>query len=284
MSGITWTKFFWSDWQSDPALRLCSYSARGLWMDMLCIAAAHDPIGYVAVAGRGLNETDIARMTGGAESEVSSLLGELDRNGVFSRDRHGRIYSRRMVADARRAAIAKKNGKQGGNPTLRNIGGNQTSDNHPDKGGLKPQEPEAIIQKESPVTPNGVTAPKGRGAAPKTDEDFELFWIVYPLKKAKEAARRAFPRALRTTTMPTILHAIERQQDWDQWRRGFIPNASTWLNQARWNDEESPRSQIRAHNDERPNARPARQTAYVERLGDIDAAMEAAFEPGRGVS
>lgn len=118
MAGTVWSKFFWSDWQAEPALRLCSYSARGLWMDMLCIAASHDPIGYVAVAGRGLEETDIARMTGGTESEVHALLGELDRNGVFSRDRKGTIYSRRMLKEARLSAEARKFGKEGGNPKL----------------------------------------------------------------------------------------------------------------------------------------------------------------------
>lgn len=119
---------------------------------MLCIAAAHDPIGYVAVAGRPLGVTDIARMTGGSENEVETLLGELDRNGVFSRDRHGRIYSRRMVADAKKAAIARKNGKTGGNPSLSNNKGNPTSDNPKDKGGVKPQEPRVRSQEEERET------------------------------------------------------------------------------------------------------------------------------------
>jgi hypothetical protein len=115
-------------------------------MDMLCIAAAHDPIGYVAVAGRGLSETDIARMTGGSESEVHALLGALDQNGVFSRDRKGTIYSRRMVLDAKRAAIARKNGKNGGNPSLSSNNENSSSDKGADKPRLKPQEPLTIIQ------------------------------------------------------------------------------------------------------------------------------------------
>lgn len=93
MSGVVWSKFFWQDWETDPAVRLCSLAAQGLWMRMLCIASAHDPIGYVAVAGKGLDETSLARLTGCQESEIASLLGELDRNGVFSRDRQGRIYS-----------------------------------------------------------------------------------------------------------------------------------------------------------------------------------------------
>jgi hypothetical protein len=146
VSGTTWTKFYWSDWESDPALRLCSLAAQGLWMGMLCIASAHDPIGYVAVAGRGLDETALARMTGCPESEVADLLGELDRNGVFSRDRTGRIYSRRMVSDAKKASIARKNGKQGGNPSLTKQRGNPSSDNPPDKTPLKTQKPEARSQ------------------------------------------------------------------------------------------------------------------------------------------
>lgn len=164
MSGTTWTKFFWSDWQSDPALRLCSYAARGLWMDMLCIAAAHDPIGYVAVAGRSLTETDIARMTGGSESEVSSLLGELDRNGVFSRDAKGRIFSRRMTEDAKRAALARKNGRNGGNPTLKKQKRIQEPDNRSDMATVKPQEPEASIQKSPPSDANASEPPQGRQA------------------------------------------------------------------------------------------------------------------------
>lgn len=157
MSGTTWSRFFWSDWQSDPALRLCSYAARGLWMDMLCIAASHDPIGYVAVAGRALDSTAIARMTGGAESEVAPLLDELDRNGVFSRDRHGRVYSRRMVLDAKKAKIASQNGKKGGNPSLGKSEGNPASDNPGLKAGVgdgvKPHLPLPTIQK-NPV-PDG---------------------------------------------------------------------------------------------------------------------------------
>lgn len=151
MSGTTWTKFFWADWESDPALRLCSFAAQGLWMRLLCIAAAHDPIGYVAVAGRALDETSIARMTGGLESEVRVLLGELDRNGVFSRDRHARIYSRRMVSDAKRAAIARKNGLKGGNPSLGNNTPNPPPDNPPVKPPDKPQEPVAIYPEKNPA-------------------------------------------------------------------------------------------------------------------------------------
>ena len=146
MSGNPWSKFFWQDWESDQALKLCSMAAQGLWMRMLCIAAAHDPVGYVSVAGKPLDETGLARLTGVSESEVAILLQELDHHGVFSRDRHGRIYSRRLVRDARMLANAKKNGKKGGNPNLRKQRGKSEGVNPPDKGKDKPHKPEARSQ------------------------------------------------------------------------------------------------------------------------------------------
>ena len=39
MSGTKASTFFWSDWRSDTNLQLCSYGAKGLWMDLLGIMA-----------------------------------------------------------------------------------------------------------------------------------------------------------------------------------------------------------------------------------------------------
>jgi hypothetical protein len=171
MSGLTWSKFFWSDWESDPALRHCSLAAQGLWMRMLCIAASHDPIGYVAVAGLALDETSIARMTGAGESEVRALLGELDRNGVYSRDRQGRIYSRRLTKDARLAAEARKNGKLGGNPSLGKGKGKTRGVNLKDNPRLKAQEPRASTKVEGPNSPSNLSEAKNDFIGPKEVRD-----------------------------------------------------------------------------------------------------------------
>lgn len=159
MSGTIWSKFFWSDWESDPNLRLCSLAAQGLWMRMLCIAAAHEPIGYVAIAGKGLEEAALARLAGCAEAELGALLAELEGNRVFSRDRHGRIYSRRMIADARKARAARKNGLKGGNPSLSKERAFSPSDKRRaragDKAGDKPQSPDSQSpQAQSPSREN----------------------------------------------------------------------------------------------------------------------------------
>lgn len=224
MSGTIWTKFFWGDWETDPALKLCSFAAQGLWMRMLCIASAHDPIGYVAVAGRGLTETDIARLTGASESEVASLLGELERNGVFSRDRHDRIYSRRMTRDARKAATAKKNGKLGGNPKLSEQTVITASDNPPDKGVVKPQEPRA----------------KSQSSSLRSEDTFDVFWKTYPKREGdnpKAPAQQAYERALKVGTADEILRGAKLYAAKHPTRTQYVAQAVTWLNQKRWRDE-----------------------------------------------
>jgi hypothetical protein len=127
-----WGKFFWADWDTDPALKLCSFAAQGLWMRMLCIAAQHEPIGYVAVGGHALDAPSIARMTGGTEPEVSLLLRELESTGVFSRDRKGVIYSRRMIKDAE---LSKKRAKAG------SLGGRANTGKNKQNSGLLEQNP-----------------------------------------------------------------------------------------------------------------------------------------------
>ncbi|MGX9983947.1 hypothetical protein [Methylobacterium fujisawaense] len=147
MSATVYGKWYWSDWMSDPGVRASSYAARGLWIDLLCIAATADPTGYVVLNGRPLTAPEIARLTGGHASEVEILLDELERNGVFTRDRHGRIYSRRMIRDKKKSALAVKKGKLGGNPTLRKQKENSAGLNLEDKGQDNTQKPEARSQK-----------------------------------------------------------------------------------------------------------------------------------------
>lgn len=160
MSGTVWTKFYWGDWLSDTGLRRCSLAARGLWIDLLCHMAQHDPIGILAVQGEALSISDVARMAGVSETDASTLISELERNGVFSRDRKGRIYSRRMTRDAKRSAEGQKNGKKGGNPNIGNKKEISEGVNPPVnpgvKGGVNTHIPVANSHK-----PSSSTAPAG---------------------------------------------------------------------------------------------------------------------------
>src|SRR5690606_34280251 len=96
--------------------------------------------------GRSPTDAQLAVLVGAPSDQIPELLGELDAAGVFSRTREGVIYSRKMTRTAKRSAIARKNGKKGGNPSLSKDRDNPPSDNPPDKGGDKPQKPEARSQ------------------------------------------------------------------------------------------------------------------------------------------
>jgi len=135
-----WMKFYPSDWRADPALRMCSVSARGLWMEMLCIMHEAEPYGSLRVNGNALTERHVASLAGASVEEVSAWLLELETAGVFSRDDDGVIVSRRMQRDMSKAEADKANGKRGGNPELRK------GVNPPVKGGDKAQKPEARSQ------------------------------------------------------------------------------------------------------------------------------------------
>lgn len=100
MSGTIWSKFFWSDWESDPALRLCSFAAQGFWMRVLRIAAAHDRISYVAVVGKGLDETALSRQAQARRRASTSLQRRLHLN------RRHRARAQRRPADRHHLAVA----------------------------------------------------------------------------------------------------------------------------------------------------------------------------------
>ena len=113
MTEHRWTKFWWQDWQADQSLRSCSLAARGLWMDMLCIAHSGTPRGHVTINGAPVSPRRLATLTGCTARECVKLLNELREAGVFSETSDGVIYSRRMVRDndaseAGREAIGKR--------------------------------------------------------------------------------------------------------------------------------------------------------------------------------
>lgn len=132
--------FYWNDWLSDPALKICSYAAKGLWMDCLSLAATCSPFGHLSVNARPLTPDHLQVLLPGnhGAEEIAALLSELIEKGVASRTAKGFIYSRRMVKDAHNSAVARKTGKTGGNPTLLNTKKKSSKDNPTLKAPLNP--------------------------------------------------------------------------------------------------------------------------------------------------
>jgi len=75
------------------------------------------------------------------------------------------------------------------------------------------------------------------------DNSFEKFWICYPRKAGKGAARIAFLKALKKATYEEIFAGAQRLASDPNLDLQFCPHASTWLNQERWTDEPLPGAQ-----------------------------------------
>jgi len=208
MTEHRWSKFWWQDWQADQALRSCSLAARGLWMDMLCIAHTGTPRGYVTINGHPVPPKRLATMSGTTEKECTRLLAELQEAGVFSRTEAGIIYSRRMVrdteqSDAGREAVGKRWAKAG-KPTSH-------PNTPPNRGATgEPSTQEAESEAEADTTLAGGSArTRARAGAPLPEGWQPIDRAAPPLDHAAVLARFSdWHRAHGTTAA-----------DWDaKWR------------------------------------------------------------------
>jgi len=66
--------------------------------------------------------------------------------------------------------------------------------------------------------------------------DFDRWWDCYPKKVGKKPARAIWKR-IKPDLEQLIEDTTQRALMDAQWRGGFIPNPTTYLNQERWNDE-----------------------------------------------
>lgn len=225
-----WLKFYPSDWRSDPALRMCSIAARGLWMEMLCVM--HENCGDLAINSKGLTPRQLATLAGCGVDEVDALLAELEDAGVFSRRDDGTIYSRRMIRDAEKAEADKANGSKGGNPRLRK--GVNPSRNGEDNA----QKPEARSQVPEDTPPY----PQGGGR----DDLFQKLVEAMPINPSSklDRAEKWWDRQP-DANQRLILSAAAAFAAWfwpEQRRKGrsdaealgFAPALHSWLSEGGW--------------------------------------------------
>ena len=103
---------------------------------------------------------------------------------------------------------------------------------------------EAIVLIPDSLIPDSFNTPKpprSSASADSLSDGFTAFWSVYPAKKAKAVAAKAWAKLKPDQQMQAaILAAVERDKASEQWSRDsgrFIPHPATWLNQRRWEDE-----------------------------------------------
>ena len=220
-------QFYPSDWRKDPALSACSLAARGLWIELMCIAHESDAYGHLSINGKAMSAPQLARMVGESQPAISKLLAELSDAGVFSRTEQGVIYSRRMVKDEHIRNVRSEAGRLGGNPDLL---GQKVKQN-------KKQIPTPSSSSSSSSSDNTPKAPKGADRFPE-------FWTAWPSsdrKAAKGKCEAAWAKAGADAVADLVLAHVARMaasQDWTKDGGAYIPAPLVYLNSRRWEGAE----------------------------------------------
>lgn len=217
-------QFYPADWLTDAALRMVSIGARGLWIDMLCLMHQGSEYGYLKVNNKVILSTNLARMVGATLQEVEGWLEELSSAGVYSTDDDGCIYSRRMIRDEEVRLARAAGGVLGGNPNLK-------------KDNLKPNlKPTPSSSSSSSSSSSKIN--KAKDLNYDDYPEFLEFWSAYPNKDSKYKALEIW--AKEKPPIQQILNSLVWQKESKKWNDKdglYIPMATTYLNQKRWQDE-----------------------------------------------
>lgn len=104
--------------------------------------------------------------------------------------------------------------------------------------------PHSHSHSPTPKRKNTSVSEKPKRVRKTDDPEFDRFWMIYPRKEAKGAARKAWDKALDKTDAARLITAADsyRARMRNEEPR-FVAHASTWLNQERWDDQPATRPQ-----------------------------------------
>lgn len=159
----------------------------------------------------------------------------------------------KVIAEYRsKADVARANGKLGGRPK-----GNQNKPSGFQSGSYEvsfcKQGETGSQTNHKPLTKN--QEPKELEAcvpdAQSRSDYFDRFWKLYPKKKSKADAEKAWSKVkMNDEFFTSIIQALSAQcssQDWTKDGGKYVPLAGTWIRGKRWEDEVSPAAQ-KKHN------------------------------------
>lgn len=171
--------------------------------------------------------TDIGTKCGMGRGTVVAAIAELETAGLLIVDRGGKTNHYR-VQSPKIELVQKQN--QCGSKTEPEVVLKQNST------GSKTELKEELVSK--PIEVDQLKKNKRAREPDQSRDEFEDFWSRYPIKSAKQSALKAWLKIAPNQALRLEMQdALERQKVSDQWQRGFVPYASTWLNGERWNDE-----------------------------------------------
>lgn len=198
-------------WISDTLLNTTSYNARGVLSVLMCHACHEDNYGVISSDNQqAMTLLEVNMVLTGDQQEKSKSLAELFHKGLI-KEVDDRIVIPRMIEEAQKSEIYRRNGKQGGNPAL---------------GGY---------------TDEGFRTKKGKILTGVQLKAFENFWNIFDYKKGKAAAADAWlnlkvdKKMYEGIIKGAMKESSQRKIMIDQGRTPKYPEG--WLSARRWEDE-----------------------------------------------
>ena len=153
-------QFYPADWLKDPALRLCSFTAKGVWIDIICISYEMPTKGLFVDENGSISGRDIVEMLSGNTRQKRRGFEELKKRGVIKqRKEDGAFYVKRLQEDMKLRELRREAGSKGGNPALLKQEVNQTDKQNADllnqNGNQNPTPSSSSSPSGSPLPPKG---------------------------------------------------------------------------------------------------------------------------------
>lgn len=243
-----------------PKIEVLSDRAFRVLIDLWCWSSRNLSDGFIP------SHTWKRRVTSKTEREilhgVAGPLAEAVEGGYQMHDylEHQRSKAQVEALRAKRAEAGAKGGKARAK-ALQDLANTQASATASAEQMLKQTGSKPVAESVTETEDRQLQQTKTSSPAPPptvraSSGAFDDFWQIYPKKIGKEAARRAFTKAVRVAGLePVMLGAKRYATDENLPERQFIPNPATWLNQGRWDDEPcAKRTPVRPAEIPRPGA------------------------------
>lgn len=230
-TGVNFFKLYIGDYQRDTgALTLAEHGAYMLMLQHFY--ATERPLPTGKELHRLLRAESAAERK--AINSVSSMFWTTTDEGLVNKR-----SMRELERDAHNRDVNTINGRKGGRPIKTDSVMNIKTD--PLMNIKSESKPSIAITKPQKTFSPPIVPPL---SVDRSMSAFDRFWLAYPRRVGKEAARRIFERLKPDETLLAVmLSAIKKQASSAQWQGDggkFIPHPATWLNQGRWQDDEGP--------------------------------------------
>ena len=224
---LPFLQFYPADYLVDT--RVLTLSARGAWVDILCVLHASSTRGTSSFPARGW-----ARIMGVSEPDFEIALGEIEAMKVGNVTRCGNgdvtITCRRMTNEAitrEQSRLRVQNHRNKERNAARNASGNAN---------VTPNKLEVISQKLEARTNLALSA------APSANEiAADGIWALYPKKTGKKEAMREIISAIRANGADRIRERVQAYSaavaQWPEDERKYVPDPVRWFKRGNYDDD-----------------------------------------------